>query len=225
VSAPQAPGAPPPDGEYRCNPDFDGVGADPVEHINLVRHCAKRFRWAVGKHMDMDDIVQAGCVGLVQAAQRFDAERGKFSTYAYYWITQAMRREIAYSLYEMHNLNNPTEKGSYGRGISSLDELFAAENARNKGDMLPCRDTVDTASAVRSLRATFGALVKGLTGRQRDIAARRYISGWTLDQIGAEQGITRERVRQILAVDIEPHMRITAIVRGYVERDEIESAA
>lgn len=55
------------------------------EHFGLVHLCAKRFtaRRDFGKEIEYDDLFQAGCVGLVKAAERFDPERGlQFSTYA-----------------------------------------------------------------------------------------------------------------------------------------------
>ena len=50
------------------------------EHIGLVHSCAKKFK---GKGIEYDDLFQAGCMGLVKAADNFDSKRGfKFSTYA-----------------------------------------------------------------------------------------------------------------------------------------------
>lgn len=210
--------ATPPDGEYRTNPKFDDADADPTKHIGLARACAMRYRWAVGQHMDFDDLVQAGCLGLVQASQRYDGERGRFSTYAYYWVMQSIRRAVAYALYEMHNMSRPTEKSAHGKCIVSVDSVIAA-NGGEPSEMA-CRSNADPDSAVRSLVATFRGISRGLNERQRLIAARRYICGWTLDRIGAEIGVTRERARQILSQEIDPHIRINAIVGGYVEREE-----
>ena len=50
------------------------------EHIGLVHSCAKKFK---GKGIEYDDLFQAGCMGLVKAADNFDSKRGfEFSTYA-----------------------------------------------------------------------------------------------------------------------------------------------
>ncbi len=60
------------------------------ENLGLVRLCAGRF---TGKGLEYDDLFQAGCVGLLKAAENFDAERGlKFSTYAVPVILGEMRR-------------------------------------------------------------------------------------------------------------------------------------
>ena len=60
------------------------------ENIGLVHLCARRFS---GKGIEYDDLFQAGCVGLVKAAENFDTERGvKFSTYAVPVILGEMRR-------------------------------------------------------------------------------------------------------------------------------------
>ncbi len=61
-----------------------------AENIGLVRACARRFQ---GRGMEYDDLFQAGCMGLVKAADHFEPERGlKFSTYAVPVILGEMRR-------------------------------------------------------------------------------------------------------------------------------------
>ena len=62
----------------------------PEDHLGLVRLCAGRFR---GRGVEYEDLFQAGCLGLLQAAERFDQGRGvKFSTYAVPLILGEMRR-------------------------------------------------------------------------------------------------------------------------------------
>ncbi len=66
-------------------------------HLGLVMHIAKRYeRRYQGQHiLDLDDLVQEGMLGLIRAAERFDARKGfQFSTYASYWIRQAMWQAI-----------------------------------------------------------------------------------------------------------------------------------
>ncbi len=66
-------------------------------HLGLVMHIAKRYeRRYQGQHvLDLDDLVQEGVLGLIRAAKKFDVQQGfQFSTYATFWIRQAIRQAI-----------------------------------------------------------------------------------------------------------------------------------
>ncbi len=66
-------------------------------NLGLVRSIAYRFSRKVG--VDLDDLVQAGSVGLMRAAEKFDPDRGfRFSTYASYWIERAISRAVPQGL-------------------------------------------------------------------------------------------------------------------------------
>ncbi len=68
------------------------------DHLGLVVHIAKRYARRYTGHglVDLDDLIQEGALGLIQAAEKFDAERGfQFSTYASWWIRRAITGAIA----------------------------------------------------------------------------------------------------------------------------------
>ena len=63
-------------------------------NIRLVVNVAKKFAYICNFHT-MDDLIQEGCIGLARAIEKFDGSRGyKFSTYAYWWIRQAIQRSM-----------------------------------------------------------------------------------------------------------------------------------
>ena len=65
-------------------------------NLRLVANIARKCRHFAGHHLTLEDLIQEGCVGLMRAARKFDYRRGyKFSTYASYWIRQAISRAIA----------------------------------------------------------------------------------------------------------------------------------
>jgi RNA polymerase sigma factor (sigma-70 family) len=68
------------------------------DHLGLVVQIAKRYarRYSSQGVVDLDDLIQEGALGLIHAAEKFDAERGvQFSTYASWWIRQAITAAIA----------------------------------------------------------------------------------------------------------------------------------
>lgn len=67
------------------------------QHLGLVMHVARRYaKRYQGQHiLDLDDLVQEGMLGLIRAAEKFDVQQGfQFSTYATFWIRQAIRQAI-----------------------------------------------------------------------------------------------------------------------------------
>jgi RNA polymerase sigma factor (sigma-70 family) len=68
------------------------VPLDITAHQGLVMHFARRYRLP---DLELDDLVQEGFIGLLQAARRYDPAQGAFSTYAAYWITKYLRQVYA----------------------------------------------------------------------------------------------------------------------------------
>jgi RNA polymerase sigma factor (sigma-70 family) len=95
-------------------------------NLRLVVSVAKRYTMASG--MSLLDLVQEGNVGLMHAVERFDVRRGfRFSTYATWWIRQAISRAIANS---GRTIRLPVQAGSLASQVRRAQALFEAEHGR-----------------------------------------------------------------------------------------------
>jgi RNA polymerase primary sigma factor len=149
-------------------------------NLRLVVSIAKKH---VGPHNSFFELVSDGNMPLIRAVERFDYSRGfKFSTYASWAITKNFARTI------------PQERSRRDRFVTGLDEMFeAAADHRT--------DEHESESDYRCNHEAVRGLLDPLDDRERWILVSRYgldgASELTLDQIGKELGITKERVRQI----------------------------
>jgi RNA polymerase sigma factor for flagellar operon FliA len=166
---------------------------DPAEHLDQVRKVALGFARRLPRSVDIDELINAGTVGLYEAASRFEASRGRtFAAFAAFRIRGAILDALR-GMDTVSRADRARVRAGDDLGASLLEQVD-----RGPG---PAREVER-----REMRALLERSLDTLSARERAVLAMYYVEERTLKEIGAALSVTESRVCQI-------HSRAVATLR------------
>src|ERR671937_111115 len=228
---------------WREHGDRDAAHKLVTSHLRLAAKIAMGYR---GYGLPISELISEGNVGLMQAAKRFDPEQGfRFATYAMWWIKAAIHEYIlrSWSLVKMGTTANqkklffnlrkakskiaaleegdlhPDQVKLIAQRLGVTEQDVVEMNRRLGGDGSNQESRLAESEQSEKRKKALREALSVLSGRERRIFEARQLADepMTLQDLAAEFGVSRERVRQI---EVRAFEKVQSAVKGTIARQE-----